>query len=639
MELATKLQESSILNDGLPFGTRSESPLSDVPEDPVVPTPTLKVKCQRQTRKSAVSVADIVSEETTTMGEIERKPKKQRRKRKAAKELIEENTEGDDDYKPQKRSRRKNKVVAATEGEGEEKPKKKRRRKIPEEELVFDIPPIENVLSTTFKGRLGYACLNTMLRKYSTPVFCSRTCRLATIAELGMEHVQSLGLQNIRDLHTLVKWNVQNGIYFMRMSSEMFPFASHPEHGYDLSFADADLKAVGETARELGVRLTSHPGQFTQLGSPREVVVRNAVRDLQYHCEMMDRMGLDQDSVMIIHMGGTFGDKAATLERFKENYSKLLSDNTKRRLVLENDELCYNVDDLLPICKELNIPLVFDYHHDWIYPSSRPPRELIPEINQLWYDKGIKPKQHLSEPRPGAVSVMEKRAHSDRVKALPEGLPDDMDLMLECKDKEQAVFYLYRLYGLRDVAPRVLRPPAEVESLHTNGRKSNKRAKAKVAAKAAAVAEAEEPDASLEAIENGENGDVEDEVALSEDVGGEHDTRNGANTKARSRLALEAEEHGLPESVTKNILAGTLAGGGELDCGSGDETPEIESPKIRTRAKRQSTAKRTKKNRTFNGGKSDENGVEEKKRKSVGDGRRKGKLAKVQDASNEVAIA
>lgn len=66
----------------------------------------------------------------------------------------------------------------------------------------------------------------------------------------------------------------------------MFPFASHPVHGYDLSFADEELKAIGKTARELGVRLTSHPGQFTQLGSPRESVVENAVRDLK--CKLSD---------------------------------------------------------------------------------------------------------------------------------------------------------------------------------------------------------------------------------------------------------------------------------------------------------------------------------------------------------------
>ena len=56
---------------------------------------------------------------------------------------------------------------------------------------------------------------------------------------------------------------------------------------------------------------------------------------------------------------------------------------------------------------------------------------LIPIINETWRRKGIKPKQHLSEPRPGAVTVMERRAHADRCQTLPPDLPDDMDLMIE----------------------------------------------------------------------------------------------------------------------------------------------------------------------------------------------------------------
>ena len=88
---------------------------------------------------------------------------------------------------------------------------------------------------------------------------------------------------------------------------------------------------------------------------------------------------------------------------------------------------------------------IFDYHHDWIYPSSSPPSVLIPKIAETWKKRGIKMKQHLSEPRPGAVSVMERRAHSDRCQNLPPDLPDDCDLMIEAKDKEQAVFELYRI--------------------------------------------------------------------------------------------------------------------------------------------------------------------------------------------------
>lgn len=82
----------------------------------------------------------------------------------------------------------------------------------------------------------------------------------------------------------------------------MFPFASHPEYGYSLEYCAEELKAAGDLAKKYGHRLTTHPGQFTQLGSPREEVVKNAVRDLTYHAEMIDRMGLGKDSVMIIHV-------------------------------------------------------------------------------------------------------------------------------------------------------------------------------------------------------------------------------------------------------------------------------------------------------------------------------------------------
>jgi UV DNA damage endonuclease len=217
-------------------------------------------------------------------------------------------------------------------------------------------------------------------------------------------------------------------IRFMRMSSEMFPFASHPEYGYTLEYAAEELAAVGALATKYGHRLTTHPGQFTQLGSPRKEVVRNAVRDLTYHCEMIDRMGLGRDSIMIIHGGGMFNDKPATLARIKENYTNLLSQNIKDRLVLENDEMCYSAEDLLPLCEELQCPLVFDYHHHSIFPSSISIPEIIRRTNAIFAAKGIKPKQHLSEERPGAVTIMERRAHSDRCQNLPPDLPDDMGM-------------------------------------------------------------------------------------------------------------------------------------------------------------------------------------------------------------------
>ncbi|EXJ84675.1 hypothetical protein A1O3_05345 [Capronia epimyces CBS 606.96] len=359
----------------------------------------------------------------------------------------------------------------------------------PEElkEVMSRPPPVNSsYLPLPWKGRLGYACLNTYLRYSNPPVFSSRTCRIASILEhrhplrdpsqpehatknrpdkeqpadiaRGRAYVEALGLANARDIVKMLRWNDRYGIKFMRLSSEMFPFASHDMYGYKLApFASATLAEVGLVAAELGHRLTTHPGQFTQLGSPRKEVISASIRDLEYHCELLDLLNLpkqqNRDAVMILHMGGVFGDKEATIARFKENYLKL-PQGIKDRLVLENDDVCYSVHDLLPLCEELNIPLVLDFHHhnivfdaDKIREGTRDIMDLYDRIRMTWTRKGITQKMHYSEPLPSAITGRQRRKHSPRVATLPPCAPD-MDLMIEAKDKEQAVFELMRTFKL-----------------------------------------------------------------------------------------------------------------------------------------------------------------------------------------------
>ncbi|KAF8160729.1 UV-endonuclease UvdE-domain-containing protein [Crassisporium funariophilum] len=335
-----------------------------------------------------------------------------------------------------KGARRRKKIVPYEDGDSEEyaddtSSKPKRARK-PREEPVYVIPDIE-VKETTFKGRLGYACLNTVMRNKkpaSDSVFCSRTCRLDSLNKNGMEWVKDLGRKNVEDLLTIIQWNEDNNIRFFRLSSEMFPFASHGVHGYSLEYCAPLLAQAGALAKKYGHRLTTHPGQYTQLGSPKPGVIEAAYRELIYHCELLDLLGVGPDGVMIVHGGGMYDDKSATLTRIKDSIRNL-PQNVRNRLVLENDEMCYNAEDLLPLCEELDVPLVFDYHHDMLYPSSISPAIIIDRANAIWKRRGIKPKQHLSEQRPGAVTLMERRAHADRCENLPLDLPDDMDLMIE----------------------------------------------------------------------------------------------------------------------------------------------------------------------------------------------------------------
>ena len=384
-------------------------------------------------------------------------------------------------------------------------------------EALYRPPPINSdYLPLPWKGRLGYvgcftlqekdntdktsqACLCTYLRFSNPPVFSSRTCRIASILEnrhplkdpnapphatknrpdkdkpaevaRGQAFVESLGKANARDIIKMLWWNEKYGIRFMRLSSEMFPFASHEEYGYKLApFVSEELAEVGKLAAQLGHRLTTHPGQYTQLGSPRKQVIDNALRDLDYHAELLDLLKLppqqDRDAVMILHLGGVFGDKEATIQRFKDNYKKL-PPNVKKRLVLENDDVSWSVHDLLPICEELNIPMVLDFHHnniifdaDKIREGTKDIVDVFPRILATWKRKNITPKMHYSEPTPEAITGRQRRKHNPRVATLPP-CPPDMDLMIEAKDKEQAVFELMRTFRLpghhlfNDISPHV----------------------------------------------------------------------------------------------------------------------------------------------------------------------------------------
>lgn len=336
--------------------------------------------------------------------------------------------------------------------------------------------------------------------------------------------MESLGIANAKDIVKMLRWNDKYGIKFLRLSSEMFPFASHPEYGYKLAcFVSKELAEAGKVAAELGHRLTTHPGQYTQLGSPRKPVTDNAIRDLDYHAELLSLLKLppqqDRDAVMILHLGGVFGDKAATLDRFRENYKKL-PQGVKDRLVLENDDVSWPVHDLLPLCEELNIPMVLDFHHHNIIFDAEQIREgtkdivdLFPRIVATWRRKNITPKMHYSEPTPSAITGRQRRKHNPRVATLPP-CPPDMDLMIEAKDKEQAVFELMRTFKLpgydtfNDIIPHVRKD--DNKPIKTPKKKTPKKKKA-------VKEEFEELDAAEEANEAEE--DPVQQTILDDDVG------------------------------------------------------------------------------------------------------------------------
>lgn len=307
--------------------------------------------------------------------------------------------------------------------------------------------------------RLGYACINSRLRKKG--VFASKGITLATFRKKGLEEVKRIALSNIMDLYTILQFNEKKGIRFFRITSNLFPHLGSPflsmsilgRNEYNIDFARSLLRKIGKYARENDHRLTMHPGQYTQLGSPNAVVVERAIVDLTNHADILKAMGMtpEMGSVIIIHGGGHFNDRTTTLKRFRRNFKKLPK-YVQEYITLENDEI-YSVADLLPVCLELKIPLTPDFFHDTLNSTSYLTGEemdiysLMKQVIKTWKIRGIQPKCHYSHQLTGA----RRGAHSQTISTMDSKVLEtvqkyNMDVMLEVKDKEVSVFKLYRKY-------------------------------------------------------------------------------------------------------------------------------------------------------------------------------------------------
>lgn len=299
--------------------------------------------------------------------------------------------------------------------------------------------------------RLGYACINTELKEYG--IFTSRSLILSTFEKKGITYIKDLASKNVDDLFKILIYNEAHGIRFFRISSCVFPHLGNPRlgEGYDIDFLKDKLKIVGKYAKEHQHRLTMHPGQFVQLGSNNEEVVKQSIIDLINHVKFLQYMGYtpEDGSVLIVHGGGTYGNKKGTLERWKGNFFKL-PDDVQKYIVLENDEFNYGILDLLPICEDLQIPFCLDIFHNKVSKDRIPlTKSLLGRIIQTWKKQGMIPKIHVSEQQPG----LRRGAHSKTLDKIPIYLfkipfifKTPLDIMLEVKDKEVSVLKMYYKY-------------------------------------------------------------------------------------------------------------------------------------------------------------------------------------------------
>jgi UV DNA damage endonuclease len=278
--------------------------------------------------------------------------------------------------------------------------------------------------------KIGYPCINRGIGCTANSTF-----RLASYAE---ERLVQKVEDNLDCLFKILQYNVQNGFYFFRISSDLVPFASHPVCTFDWAgHFRGQFRKVGEFIKEHDIRISMHPDQFVVINAQKDDVVERSVRELEYHCTVLDEMALDSSAKIQIHLGGVYGDKHSAIDRFIENYNSL-SKTLKSRLVIENDDRSYSLEDCLSVHEKIGIPVIFDVFHHQCLNNGEKVRQGLKISSTTWKKSdGIPMVDYSSQQRgqrPGShaktldIAIFKKFVQETR------GL--DFDLMLEIKDKE-----------------------------------------------------------------------------------------------------------------------------------------------------------------------------------------------------------
>ncbi|MCB2218696.1 UV DNA damage repair endonuclease UvsE [Desulfofustis glycolicus] len=292
--------------------------------------------------------------------------------------------------------------------------------------------------------RLGLCCLfkdEPVRFRTTTATVLARLERPAQLRKLS-----EICRNNAENLLLAVQTAQRLGIGAFRIMSPLFPRMTHPLVGYRLDqLVDGEtiaelLAATGSYARHHNIRLSFHPDQFVVLSSPRPEVVANSIRELEYQAFLAEAVGAD---VINLHAGGVYGDKKSALQRLRRVIDDL-PQPVRSRLTLENDDISYSVSDLLPVCENLSLPLVYDIHHHRCLPDGLSVEEATRLAGETWHRLGREQYCHLSSPKAG-WNGRDPKPHADYIE--PEDIPSSwfdraMTVDIEAKAKELAILRL-----------------------------------------------------------------------------------------------------------------------------------------------------------------------------------------------------
>jgi len=292
------------------------------------------------------------------------------------------------------------------------------------------------------KIRLGYVSISKTIYDY---VRLNNITYTNYLKKGSNEYVDKIIKNNLDNLYKILLYNMKNDIHFYRISSNLIPLATKSDVLFDyLDNYSNYYKRIGNLINRSGIRVDMHPSNYCVLNSTNEVVVKDSKNIIKYHYNIMNKMGI-KEIVIILHVGSSVFGKENSISRFVNNFKKLPK-YLQDIIVIENDDKVFNIEDCLKISDKLNIPVVLDYHHFKCNSNIDDINYYIDKVIASWGNRT--PKMHFSSPK----NKREFRSHSDYINVddfmdfinILSKYDKDIDIMLEAKGKDEALFRLVR---------------------------------------------------------------------------------------------------------------------------------------------------------------------------------------------------
>lgn len=292
--------------------------------------------------------------------------------------------------------------------------------------------------ATVSKLRLGLCC------QFSREPIKFRTTTATAMLRLDKQQrlarLAELCLANAKVLLASLRFCASHGIGAFRINSQILPVKTHPAAGYDVAELPGSAEIIarfrecGALAREHDLRLSFHQDQFVVLNSPNPQTLAHSLAELDYQADVAEWVGAD---TINIHGGGAYGNKTAALAALRRNIERLPMP-VRSRLTLENDDKVYTPADLLPVCADIGVPLVYDVHHHRCLPDGLSVDQATERARKTWRTE---PLFHISSPLEGWDGPKPER-HHDYINVLDfprEWLGWQLTVEVEAKAKELAV--------------------------------------------------------------------------------------------------------------------------------------------------------------------------------------------------------